>query len=52
MAAQKNKEINSLVVNILRFHPAVVLGQFHSQDDARQQEDGAAAQTHPEGVLL
>ena len=41
----------SLVVNILCVHPAIELGQFHSQDDARQQEEGAAAQAHPESVL-
>lgn len=44
-------EGDSLVVDVLSVHPAIELGQFDRQDDARQQEEGAAAQTHPEGVL-
>lgn len=45
------KSQHSLIVNILCVHAAVVLGQFHCQDDAGEKEQSAAAQAHPEGIL-
>lgn len=42
---------DSLLKDVLRVHPPVVLGQFDGEDDAGDEKDGAASQTKPEGVL-
>lgn len=39
-----------IVVNILRVHAAIILGQFDGQDDAGEQEQSAAAKAHPERI--
>lgn len=43
--------MDSLLKDVLRVHPPVVLGQFDGEDDTGNEEDGAAPQAEPEGVL-
>ena len=48
---QNERDRHLLIVDVFRFHPAVELGQPHSQYHTGQQEEGGTSQPEPEGVL-
>lgn len=43
--------VDSLLKDVLRVHPPVILGQFDGEDYTGDEQDTAASQAEPERVL-